>query len=1670
MKMSREIKRLVAGSLCWSLLIPFAPQPAEALKPSEIVIVEAGQPAVWSLGQAHYLLANMHKRNLDLSTRLPSEDDLDPNRINASRLEALRTALSVEAQFDQSIGVGNDLERNRFRNEQGRQEQAREALTQRRADLAVLDSELLTLNEELAVLQEQDRQRNAARAATTPPTPPSEADNARKVRIELLKVRKTQKETERTRLESEISSLNTAATTNPTAPNLQTVELGTGGGLPSSQTFDAFMKKALDDFGRPSLAPSIALDNFVGMQYEIISKQLTLLRDEVGPGERVIFLELPSSIYTVASKADDYVAQVEWEVTRYWEVPSEEKELQEVSRRALKDQGKDVEYYGCPNDSQDEQNDKSFEDYASKVDCQILPFTLEMIRKFGKQKEAVNSDGDVLVRALDIIPRQSALNVNEHHATVRYMGILGGLRWLSGFGAQLNFQRQKELYEQFIQQEIFASGYGKGTNSFGWTFGALPGSKRLAPGQRTTYAVLAVPRDTAALELTPKTRAFKRKAVPGDKDVMPSFMVGVPGAQIDGFYVDRVSYTPVTKGKRAAVILEGSNFSPQTGVLVNGTPLKKAISITRAGSKEAPATLATGIEGEYELTNSKQIVLSFGMGSDYVGTPLITLVTPGKSSAINFFNLEINNRPRAPRNEPRQTLDWVSAFEPMFIDDFSPNAELEEIDRYSVAGSEFVAARLQGRGLRPGALINVNDRLLKRLPFGTRMRVIQSKYGRAEEFSAQESTGAYVVYFKKPGDECTVRYQQATRQGFDGTKITHVLNVPFSHKIRNYRRGFRGGPAEVDLTFTSKDATVQRIRLSDGLQSARPAVSGGCLNFELEGTNKYRVRCMIPPLDGRVERDFVSVRLDRSAGVKFVDISLPGRPGGRHGDEPAHGQRQRVRGRAARGGHRGSQPAERHDRILRRAGGQARVAWRCGVDRGQGAEGGGHPARPVDRRPRALPDEHRRRREGPQRRFLHLFRPAPGAGDRRLALLSTGSVPADRGAEAVEVAGSVGIFEEDGAMEEKAPYRRLRVYTFDPSLDTQLDTSLINETVLRVPWERLGKGPVGDYLEVVDYDPASECFYEPVDLDAPHLLAQDGLAPSEGNPKFHQQMVYAVAMTTIRHFERALGRKALWAPDYKRDPQTNEILSSDPVPKLRVYPHALREANAYYSPEKKALLFGYFPAVLANPGENLPGGLVFTCLSHDVIAHETTHALLDGLHRYFAEPSNPDVLAFHEAFADIVALFQHFTQAEALRHQITKTRGDLASQNMLGELARQFGQAIGNHGALRDAIGRYEQGKWKPQEPDPEQFQKTTEPHARGAILVAAMFDAFIAIYKSRIADLLRIATGGTGRLPEGDLHPDLVSRLAREATKAAGHMLRMAIRALDYCPPVDITFGDYLRALVTSDWDVSTEDERGYRIAVIEAFRRRGIYPRDVRTLAADALRWQKPAEDMLPDFAELIHKLKMQNSDKRTTLEWQTTGTREEIGKLNDDYQYQTWDWVRKKLLDLDTGRARNRKMAEKLGWNLGLSLEHDALPTIFRGLGGLPSLEVHSVRSARRLHEGRMIIDLVVELVQRRRGYLDPDVQSKAETLKPHGKEWQTDEYRRHDFTFRGGCTLLINSETGEVRYSIAKNICGASRLERQREFAAASELSLRATYSPVRKGRRVAEPFALLHRAY
>ncbi|HKR63979.1 MAG TPA: hypothetical protein VJZ00_09630, partial [Thermoanaerobaculia bacterium] len=395
------------------------------------------------------------------------------------------------------------------------------------------------------------------------------------------------------------------------------------------------------------------------------------------------------------------------------------------------------------------------------------------------------------------------------------------------------------------------------------------------------------------------------------------------------------------------------------------------------------------------------------------------------------------------------------------------------------------------------------------------------------------------------------------------------------------------------------------------------------------------------------------------------------------------------------------------------------------------------------------------------------------------------------------------------------PARRpLKIFASDPmagrTAGNRVTIEINNETNLQ-------PGPSGERLEVVDFDGAHDRFYAAVNLNELNILMQNGLDPSESDPRFHQQMVYAVAMKTLENFDTALGR-----------PLAMNRKSS----KLRLFPHALHGANAFYDPDLHAILFGYFRADRENPGPNLPGGNIFTCLSHDIIVHEMTHAIVHRLRRYFLEPSNRDVIAFHEGFADIIALLQHFSFTELLREEIQKTRSDIRNRGMLVQMARQFGFATGKGRELRSGLD---------EKPDPKLYTTEMEPHRRGSILVAAVFDAFFMIYQRRIRDLIRIATGGSGELPAGDLHPDLVRRIADEASRTAQSLLTMCIRAFDYLPPVDITFGDYLRALVTADYELFPDDDFGRRSAMIEGFRLRGILPQNVHSLAEESLLWEE-------------------------------------------------------------------------------------------------------------------------------------------------------------------------------------------------------------------------------------
>jgi hypothetical protein len=300
--------------------------------------------------------------------------------------------------------------------------------------------------------------------------------------------------------------------------------------------------------------------------------------------------------------------------------------------------------------------------------------------------------------------------------------------------------------------------------------------------------------------------------------------------------------------------------------------------------------------------------------------------------------------------------------------------------------------------------------------------------------------------------------------------------------------------------------------------------------------------------------------------------------------------------------------------------------------------------------------------------------------------------------------------------------QKLTIIAQDPSV--RLNGRILTAEI-EIPGEEILAGPCGYRVNVIDYDSTANALYEPASYQMlPNGGYQDPFRRARpaktaalhnevllNDPRFHSQNVYAIVMRILARFEFALGRRLPWGCDGHQ---------------LHVAPHAFADANAFYSKQDRGLFFCYFA------GQN--GKPVHSSLSHDVVAHETTHALLDGLRGRFLEPSSPDQAAFHEGFADVVALLSVFSLKDIVGKLIDGSTGnarlidqkfltpDALRNSVLFGLAEEMGQELSKvrGQALRRSIGLrasadIKQGMKLAASPE---FQ---EPHRRGELLVAAM-------------------------------------------------------------------------------------------------------------------------------------------------------------------------------------------------------------------------------------------------------------------------------------------------------------------------------------------------------------
>ena len=244
--------------------------------------------------------------------------------------------------------------------------------------------------------------------------------------------------------------------------------------------------------------------------------------------------------------------------------------------------------------------------------------------------------------------------------------------------------------------------------------------------------------------------------------------------------------------------------------------------------------------------------------------------------------------------------------------------------------------------------------------------------------------------------------------------------------------------------------------------------------------------------------------------------------------------------------------------------------------------------------------------------------------------------------------------------------------------------------------------------------------------------------------------------------------------------------------------------------------------------------------------------------------------------------------------------------------------------------------------------------------------------------------------------------------------MLTMCIRALDYCPAVDITFGEYLRALITADIDAFPDDPRHYRLAFMESFRKWKLLPRDVRTVSEETLAWST-LDDPSPDWLHgLLGDIDLSWNQKLNRSGSLRAQREEPLGAVAGDEAC-----LRGQSAISTAVRPAARPAALRPAWR-GRAVRRapGRAPPSTSSACGPPAASSPTARSAPRS---------------------SPSIHQRQ--LRPTGRRQGIGDGW---FWFRGGATVIIDprKDAAEIRYSIIKNTGSAEPAARQRRRSAAN----------------------------
>lgn len=297
--------------------------------------------------------------------------------------------------------------------------------------------------------------------------------------------------------------------------------------------------------------------------------------------------------------------------------------------------------------------------------------------------------------------------------------------------------------------------------------------------------------------------------------------------------------------------------------------------------------------------------------------------------------------------------------------------------------------------------------------------------------------------------------------------------------------------------------------------------------------------------------------------------------------------------------------------------------------------------------------------------------------------------------------------------------------------------------------------------------------------------------------QFKQAAVLAMALKTLFLFERnketnsdVIGRRLEWAFN---------------APQLFLVPRAGTSANAYYERASHSIQFFSFSS------RKEPGQTIHTCLSRDIVSHETAHAILDAIAPELYDAVTPQSLAIHEAIADLAAACMAFESGNVADMVLQETRGEIENTTAFSSIAEEFGQARDPSGRVQYLRNLYNHTGLK------DMIEESPDPHDLCQVLSGALYLLLVRIYKELIRPEI---------IHKYQAKPDPAYSASGEALRITSAIFRrMVFGALDYLPPGDATFADLGRAIILADRAMHSEERAAtIRSWLKEEFVRRGI------------------------------------------------------------------------------------------------------------------------------------------------------------------------------------------------------------------------------------------------------